>query len=74
MADQLDVASDLAELNVQTALQKHKEKQQAAAVSAFYCIDCDEVIPHARREAITGVQLCVQCQQFSEIKQKQVAL
>lgn len=74
MADQLDVASDLAELNVQTALQKHKNQQSKLTESAFFCIECDEVIPHARRAAIKGVQLCVQCQQFSELKNKQVAL
>lgn len=27
------------------------------------CEDCDDVIPEARRQAIAGVRLCVDCQQ-----------
>lgn len=33
-----------------------------AGESAEYCDECDEPIPQARREAIPGVQLCVECQ------------
>ena len=27
-----------------------------------FCEECEEEIPHARREAIPGVRLCVSCQ------------
>jgi phage/conjugal plasmid C-4 type zinc finger TraR family protein len=30
--------------------------------SAHICIDCDEPIPQARREAYPGLQRCVECQ------------
>ena len=30
------------------------------------CADCDEPIPQARREAVPGVQLCLDCQQASD--------
>ncbi len=30
--------------------------------SAETCAECDEPIPEKRREAIPGVQLCVECQ------------
>ena len=30
--------------------------------SLLHCEDCDAKIPPARREAIPGVRLCVQCQ------------
>jgi phage/conjugal plasmid C-4 type zinc finger TraR family protein len=30
--------------------------------SAFYCANCDEPIPQARREAEPGCTLCVACQ------------
>ena len=36
--------------------------------SAEFCIECDEPIPEARREAIPGVQLCVACQSKLEAK------
>ncbi|AXC51179.1 DksA/TraR family C4-type zinc finger protein [Paracoccus suum] len=30
------------------------------------CAECDEPIPEARRAAIPGVQLCIECQQASD--------
>lgn len=35
-----------------------------------YCIDCDDPIPQARREAIRGCERCVDCQQMAELKQQ----
>ena len=29
---------------------------------ATHCVECDEAIPEARRKAISGVRLCVDCQ------------
>ncbi|MDX1706985.1 MAG: DksA/TraR family C4-type zinc finger protein [Desulfobacterales bacterium] len=34
-----------------------------------HCEVCEEVIPEARREAIPGVRLCVNCQSAHEEKQ-----
>lgn len=34
--------------------------------SAEFCEECDKPIPHARREAMPGVQLCIQCQTAAE--------
>lgn len=74
MADPLDIASELAELHNQAALQRHNNTLETNKESAFYCLECDEVIPHARRAAIIGVQRCIQCQQINELKRKQVAI
>ncbi|MFE8072564.1 DksA/TraR family C4-type zinc finger protein [Marinobacteraceae bacterium S3BR75-40.1] len=30
--------------------------------SLYYCEECDEPIPEARRQALPGVRLCVACQ------------
>ena len=30
------------------------------------CADCDEPIPEARRRAVPGVRLCLECQQASD--------
>ncbi len=50
------------------------EQQLAARVHAarisgtgpHYCIDCDEPIPQARREAIRGCERCTDCQTLAE--------
>lgn len=36
--------------------------------SAHECADCDAVIPEARRKAVPGCQLCIDCQQLRELK------
>ncbi|WP_410478686.1 TraR/DksA C4-type zinc finger protein [Pseudomonas sp. zfem003] len=36
--------------------------------SAEECDDCGQEIPKARREAVPGCRLCVQCQGFAERK------
>lgn len=50
------------------------EQQIAARIHAarisgtgpHYCIDCDEPIPQARREAIRGCERCTDCQTLAE--------
>jgi phage/conjugal plasmid C-4 type zinc finger TraR family protein len=32
-------------------------------LSALYCVECGDPISEARRKAVPGVQLCVECQQ-----------
>jgi len=44
-----------------------------AGVSLAYCEACDAVIPKARRKAIPGVRLCVDCQAELEAKQTHIA-
>ncbi len=41
--------------------------------SATHCKHCDEPIPEARRQAIPGVRLCVQCQARLEAAQTTTA-
>lgn len=38
--------------------------------SLLYCEECEAEIPKARREAINGVRLCINCQTEIEDKQK----
>lgn len=37
------------------------------------CEECDAAIPEARRKAIAGVRLCVQCQSEQDAEQKSAA-
>lgn len=39
---------------------------QRSLPSAEFCEECGEGIPRARRQAIPGVQMCVECQGRSE--------
>lgn len=36
--------------------------------SLAFCEECEEKIPEARREAILGVKLCIQCQSAQDEK------
>lgn len=69
MSDWMDRAQELE--------QHHRDQAllacQVIAVqreSATHCIDCDELIPDARRSAVAGVQRCVDCQGGAELKAK----
>lgn len=50
------------ETSTQEAIERMRARQRHAGDSAEFCIDCDEPIPQARRNAVPGVQLCVDCQ------------
>lgn len=55
------------QIEISTAEAIARARQRAARgdteiPSAEFCAECDEPIPQARREAIPGVQLCVDCQ------------
>jgi phage/conjugal plasmid C-4 type zinc finger TraR family protein len=41
--------------------------------SLTHCIECEEPIPDARRKAVTGVRLCLDCQSILEKQQGGVA-
>lgn len=38
--------------------------------SLTHCEECESVIPEARRKAVPGVRLCVNCQSENEKRQK----
>ncbi len=59
------------EASVEDELKRMKLQGQRAGVSRSHCEDCDEPIPAARRHAIPGVRLCVDCQQEREGAQVQ---
>ncbi|MCE4935228.1 DksA/TraR family C4-type zinc finger protein [Aliivibrio fischeri] len=35
-----------------------------------YCLECGELIPEARRNIISGVELCVECQAKEDAREK----
>ena len=39
------------------------QRKAPVGESLTHCADCDEPIPEARRQALPGVKLCLDCQQ-----------
>lgn len=59
-----DQAAEVELLHRQIALDKQAAKTAAMpAVSAYFCEECGEPIPEARREAVPGCRCCVDCQE-----------
>lgn len=59
MADDVDMAQELEQTIISTALANRS--QQYAGESKHFCMECDAVIPHKRREMLPGVDVCVTC-------------
>lgn len=59
-----DAVNEQIEVSTKEAIERARLRAQmrAARDSAEFCVECDEPIPEARRQAIPGVQLCVECQ------------
>jgi phage/conjugal plasmid C-4 type zinc finger TraR family protein len=64
--DQFDRATEIEEAMREDALQaqawRNTKRGKSAADSAENCELCEAAIPLARRVAVPGVQLCVDCQ------------
>lgn len=48
---------------------KRARRQLAKGPGLSVCEECDEPIPEARRLAVPGVRLCVECQQAHDSQQ-----
>ncbi|HDD0185562.1 TraR/DksA C4-type zinc finger protein [Escherichia coli] len=69
MADIIDTAAVIEELQRNAALSAHRIDRNA--VSAERCEECGEDIPESRRAAVTGCQMCIDCQCEKERREKQ---
>jgi phage/conjugal plasmid C-4 type zinc finger TraR family protein len=52
---------DQIDASVEDEVQRARS-QLGKGESAAYCEECDRAIPEARRKAIPGVRLCIECQ------------
>lgn len=66
--DNADVANDYIDWRLEQAMKARKKCVPSALSSRSICKQCDEPIPAARRKALPGVQLCVQCQSMMEAR------
>ncbi len=44
-------------------LERMRTRRAPQGESLTHCAECDEEIPEARRKALPGVKLCIDCQQ-----------
>ena len=63
--DIVDRAQNLERLDRETALARARGARQSGPSRAT-CEECGEPIPEARRRAVPGVRLCVNCQAEQE--------
>lgn len=64
--DKADIANDYIEWRTEQALKARQQCAPSSFSSRAVCKQCDEPIPAARRDALPGVQFCVQCQSMME--------
>ncbi|PRZ50540.1 DksA/TraR family C4-type zinc finger protein [Tritonibacter scottomollicae] len=55
--------SEQIEASISDELARLKTRRAPVGESLTHCADCEEAIPEARRRAIPGVKLCIDCQQ-----------
>lgn len=72
MADIIDTAAEIEELQRNAALSAHRIDHNA--VSAEHCAECGEDIPAPRRAAVPGCQTCAECQSVKEKRSKHTAI
>ncbi|MDF1853940.1 DksA/TraR family C4-type zinc finger protein [Pseudooceanicola sp.] len=53
---------DQIEASIQDELQRLQARRATVGVSLTHCAECEEEIPSARRAALPGVKLCIDCQ------------
>lgn len=53
--------SEQIEASIADELARLKAKAQPKGESLTHCAECEEPIPEARRKAIAGVKLCIDC-------------
>jgi phage/conjugal plasmid C-4 type zinc finger TraR family protein len=53
--------SEQIEASIEDELKRMKARARPQGESLTHCADCEEEIPEARRKAIPGVKLCIDC-------------
>lgn len=61
MPDAIDFAQQHEQALREDALSAQARRSQTDGVDHEFCTECDEPIPPARRRALPGVALCVEC-------------
>ncbi|MBU2980810.1 DksA/TraR family C4-type zinc finger protein [Lentibacter algarum] len=62
--------SEQIEASISDELARLKQRKAPQGESLTFCAECDEEIPTARRLAIPGVKLCIDCMSERDTSQK----
>jgi phage/conjugal plasmid C-4 type zinc finger TraR family protein len=62
--------SEQIEASISDELARMKARRVPVGESRSHCADCEEEIPHARRTALPGVKLCIDCVQERDARFK----
>jgi len=62
--------SEQIEASINDELSRLKARKAPVGDSLTHCADCEEPIPEARRIAIPGVKLCIECMRERDSVQK----
>ncbi|MFC3061093.1 DksA/TraR family C4-type zinc finger protein [Paenirhodobacter populi] len=57
--------------SIEDELKRLQSRPKPVGESLTHCAECDEPIPEARRRAIPGVKLCIDCQNAHDHRPKQ---
>lgn len=68
MADSIDLANDLVDIEVSRALSRMRQSD-VASKGTKYCVECEDDMPPARQEM--GFKLCVSCAEEAERRKSQ---
>lgn len=63
MTDEIDTAQERVDADTRRVIE---ERTRYTGEPATHCVDCDAPIPEPRRQAIPGVQRCIECQGIVE--------
>ncbi|EML5795777.1 DksA/TraR family C4-type zinc finger protein [Escherichia coli] len=58
------------ENSIDDAIALVRNKLHSNSQSLSFCEECDAPIPEARRRAIKGVRLCIECQKIQDKRNK----
>lgn len=62
--------SEQIDASIADELKRLEARRRPSGVSLTHCAECEEAIPDARRNAIPGVKLCIDCQNERDTKPK----
>ena len=62
--------NDQIDASIQDELERLRSRRVPQGESLAHCAECEEEIPEARRRALPGVKLCVECQSSRDTRPK----
>ena len=63
--------NDQIDASIQDELKRLQLRRGPQGESLTHCAECEEEIPEARRRAIPGVKLCIECQSARDARPSQ---